>query len=180
VSFLQNELLSYSGLQEGTNCIRVSAIGGGGLSIWASDFREEFPWSRSTFWWSLARFGHLLQLGRNIGPLSSSRMYQQPRGVGRSLVVGTLGLHIVFSLWRLILYWREHFVAAHIIYLWEPSEDYSRSVLYCIRFMFFHNKGQIYACVFHILNIVVILHVLSSSYMNLDWITETNLRPKHQ
>jgi hypothetical protein len=39
------------------------------------------------------------------------------------------------------------------------------SILYQVHA--FHNKGQSYACVLHILSIVVILHVLSRSYTNL-------------
>jgi hypothetical protein len=108
VSFIQNDLLSDSGLQEGADCIRVSAIDGGGLSIWASDFRERVPWSRSTFWWSLARFEHLLQPGRIIDPFQpagrTSRTYQQPRGVERSSIIGIFGFQFISSLWRHLLY----------------------------------------------------------------------------
>jgi hypothetical protein len=91
VSFIQNDLLSDSGLQEGADCIRVSAIDGGGLSIWAPDFRERVPWSRSTFWWSLARFEHLLQPGRIIDPFQPAGRTSSPGGLSVHLLLASLG-----------------------------------------------------------------------------------------
>jgi hypothetical protein len=108
VSFIQNDPLSDSGLQEGADCIRVSSIDGGGLSIWAPDFRERVPRSRSTFWWSLAWFEHLLHPSQiiELSQLAgrTTRTFQQPRGVEHSSILGILRFQSISSLWRHLLY----------------------------------------------------------------------------
>jgi hypothetical protein len=81
------------------------------------------------------------------------------RGLGKTLAfcIGSFILHSAFG--RLILYFREHFVAAHIFIL-EPSDVIPDLLLYCIRFLLLIIKGQICALWFHILCIDEILHCI--------------------
>jgi hypothetical protein len=58
---------------------------------------------------------HLWHQGRIVEELQlSNRAWHLP--AVRGLALG-IGLHLLSSLWRLILYCREHFVAAHTCYL---------------------------------------------------------------
>jgi hypothetical protein len=59
--------------------------------------------------------GHLWHQGRIVEELQlSNRAWHLP--AVRGLALG-IGLHLLSSVWRLILYCREHFVAAHTCYL---------------------------------------------------------------
>jgi hypothetical protein len=111
-------IIGTSGFQEGSVLIRVSTV-----------------WRRKT-----QHLGFILQGGISLaliyllvefgitwrsssaGPKPwpshpSSRTCQQLGGLDVTLALLYLVLHLIFSLWRLIGYCREHFVAAHIFYL---------------------------------------------------------------
>jgi hypothetical protein len=77
--------------------------------------QEGFYLPRSIILQSLVPFGGFHQLGRNIGPSHPfRRAYLQPGGFGLDPDSYCIGLHLVFSLGRLISSYLEHFVEAHI------------------------------------------------------------------
>jgi hypothetical protein len=92
----QGRNIELDSLQEGATWIRVSTVWRGKLGIWTSDFREGFYLPRSIFLWSLALFGDLLQLGRNLGLLISS--------AGRAISQGGLDVTLVLLALTFIVY----------------------------------------------------------------------------
>jgi hypothetical protein len=117
-SFIRAELLGTSGFQEGAVLIRVSTVWRG--KTWHLDFILQGGISLALIY-LLVEFG-IIWRSPSAGPKpwSShlfSRTCQQLGGLDVTLVLLYLVFICIFSLWRLILYCREHFVAAHIFYL---------------------------------------------------------------
>jgi hypothetical protein len=98
--------------------IRVSTVWRG--KTWHLDFILQGGVSLAPIYLSV-KFG-IIWRSPSAGPKPwpshlLSRTCQQLGGLDVTLALIVFGLHYIFSLWRLILYCREHFVAAHILYL---------------------------------------------------------------
>jgi hypothetical protein len=117
-SFIRAELLGTSEFQEGAVFMRVLAVWRG--KPWHLEFILQGGISLAPIY-LLVKFG-IIWRSPSAGPKPwpshpSSRMCQQLWGLDVTLALIVFVLHHTFSLWRLILYFRKYFVAAHIFYL---------------------------------------------------------------